>query len=73
MFRFKKSKLPDYVKKKIWLKSYPPDFPKKIKIPKKPLPEVFREAAEKSGDVVSLIFYGKEYTCLLYTSDAADE
>ncbi len=62
MFRFKKSKLPDYVKKKIWLKSYPPDFPKKIKIPKKPLPEVFREAAEKSGDVVSLIFYGKEYT-----------
>ncbi|MEX2752092.1 MAG: long-chain fatty acid--CoA ligase [Candidatus Freyarchaeota archaeon] len=62
MFRFKKSKLPDYVKKKIWLKSYPPDFPKKIKIPKKPLPEVFREAAEKYGDEVSLIFYGKEYT-----------
>lgn len=62
MFRFKKSKLPDYVKKKIWLKSYPPDFPKKIKIPKKPLPEVFREAAEKYGNDVSLIFYGKEYT-----------
>ncbi|MBS7250329.1 MAG: long-chain fatty acid--CoA ligase [Candidatus Freyarchaeota archaeon] len=62
MFRFKKSKLPDYVKKKIWLKSYPPDFPKKIKIPKKSLPEVFREAAEKYGDEVSLIFYGKEYT-----------
>jgi long-chain acyl-CoA synthetase len=62
MFRFRKSKLPDYVKKKIWLKSYPPDFPKKIKIPKKPLPEVFREAAEKYGDEVSLIFYGKEYT-----------
>ncbi|MEM2134814.1 MAG: long-chain fatty acid--CoA ligase [Candidatus Jordarchaeaceae archaeon] len=62
MFRFGKSKLPDYVKKKIWLKSYPPDFPKKIKIPKKPLPEVFREAAEKYGNDVSLIFYGKEYT-----------
>ncbi len=61
MFRFK-SKLPDYVKKKIWLKSYPPDFPKKIKIPKKSLPEVFREAAEKYGDEVSLIFYDKEYT-----------
>ncbi|MGQ9723185.1 MAG: long-chain-fatty-acid--CoA ligase [Candidatus Jordarchaeum sp.] len=62
MFSFGKTKLPNYVKKKIWLKSYPPGYPQKIKVPKKSLPEVFREAAEKHGDVVSTIFYGKEYT-----------
>nr|MDO8080088.1 long-chain fatty acid--CoA ligase [Candidatus Freyarchaeota archaeon] len=63
MFRLKKSgKLPDYVKKKIWLKSYPEGYPQKIKVPKKSLPDAYREAAEKYGDAVSLIFYGKEYT-----------
>lgn len=62
MFSFGKTKLPNYVKKKIWLKSYPPGYPQKIKVPKKSLPEVFREVAEKHGDVVSTIFYGKEYT-----------
>ncbi len=62
MFIFRKSKLPDYVKKKIWLKSYPPGYPQKVKVPKKSLPDVFREAAEKQGDVVSTIFYGREYS-----------
>ncbi len=64
MFRLKKSvKLPDYVKKKIWLKNYPEDFPKELEIPKnKSLPEVFDESVEKWGDDVYRVFYGKEYT-----------
>ncbi len=63
MFSLKKSvKLPYYVKKKIWLKHHPEDYPKKVKIPKnKSLPDIFNEAAEKFGEDVNLIFYGKEY------------
>ncbi len=63
MFGLKKSaKLPDYVKKKIWLKYYPEGYPKEVKIPKnKSLPDMFNEAAKKFGEVVNTIFYGKEY------------
>ena len=63
MFRLKKSvKLPDYVKKKIWLKYYPEDFPKEVEIPEKSLPEIFDASVETWGDDVYRIFYGKEYT-----------
>ncbi|MFB0562722.1 MAG: long-chain fatty acid--CoA ligase [Candidatus Lokiarchaeia archaeon] len=63
MFSLKKSvKLPDYVKKKIWLKSYPEGYPKKVKIPKnKSLPDIFDEAEKNFGENVNLVFYGKEY------------
>jgi long-chain acyl-CoA synthetase len=63
MFSLKKSvKLPKYVKKKIWLKHYPEGYPKKVKIPKnKSLTDIFNEGAEKFGEDVYLIFYGKEY------------
>lgn len=54
-------KLPDYIKKKIWLKSYPEDIPPEVKIPKnKSLPEIFTEAAEKHGEQITVNFYGKE-------------
>ena len=63
MFKSQRSvKLPSYVKKKIWLKHYPKNFPKKVKIPKKSLPDVFKEAVEKYGNDVNIIFYGREYT-----------
>jgi long-chain acyl-CoA synthetase len=63
MFRLKKSvKLPDYVKKKIWLKNYPEDFPKEIEIPEKSLPDLFDESLENWGDIGYRIFSGKEYT-----------
>nr|MDO8082570.1 long-chain fatty acid--CoA ligase [Candidatus Freyarchaeota archaeon] len=62
MFSLKFVLLPDYVRKKIWLKHYPEGYPKEIKIPKnKSLPDIFIEAAEKWGDAVNFIFYGKEY------------
>lgn len=61
MFRLKRSvKLPDYVKKKIWLKYYPKDLPAKVEIPNKSLPQVFEEAAKTHAEEVSVIFYGKE-------------
>lgn len=64
MFRLKKSvKLPDYVKNKIWLNSYPDGFPKEIEIPEdKSLSEIFDDSAEKWGDEVFMIFYGKGFT-----------
>nr|MDO8082396.1 long-chain fatty acid--CoA ligase [Candidatus Freyarchaeota archaeon] len=63
MVGVKKSvKLPDYVRKKIWLKYYPEGYPKKAKIPEnKSLPDMFNEGVKKYGEEVNLIFYGKEY------------
>nr|MDO8082425.1 long-chain fatty acid--CoA ligase [Candidatus Freyarchaeota archaeon] len=64
MFRLKKSvKLPDYVKKKIWLKYYPEDYPKEIEIPKnKSIPDIFDEAAKMYGDELCQIYDNKEYS-----------
>lgn len=55
-------KLPEYVRKKIWLKSYPKGYPQKIKVPKKSLPDAFRKADKKYGNSVSIVFYDKEYS-----------
>ncbi|MFB0563909.1 MAG: long-chain fatty acid--CoA ligase [Candidatus Lokiarchaeia archaeon] len=62
--RFKRFvKIPDYVRKKIWLKHNPEGYPKKIKIPKnKSLPQLFRESAEKFGDEPGWFYYGKGYS-----------
>ncbi|WXG39721.1 MAG: AMP-binding protein [Candidatus Freyarchaeum deiterrae] len=55
--------LPDYIKNKIWLKKYPSDFPKEVKIPTdKSIPDVADEAAEKWPNEVTTIFYGREFT-----------
>ena len=60
--RPKEGELPDYIKNKIWLKKYPADFPKEVKIPKdKSIPDLAEEAVEKFADSVSLIFYGREF------------
>jgi long-chain acyl-CoA synthetase len=63
MFSLKKFvQIPDYIRKKIWLNSYPAIFPKEVKIPKnKSLVDLFKESVEKWGDEVNVIFYGKEY------------
>lgn len=59
----KEIELPDYIKNKIWLKKYPPDMPKEVKIPKdKSIPELAEEASDKWPDSVSIIFYGREFT-----------
>ncbi len=55
--------LPDYIKNKIWLKKYPPDLPKEVKIPTdKSIPELAEEAADKWPNSVNIIFYGREFT-----------
>ncbi|MEM2144328.1 MAG: long-chain fatty acid--CoA ligase [Candidatus Jordarchaeaceae archaeon] len=57
-----KIELPDYVKNKIWLKKYPADYPKEVKIPKdKAIPDLAEEAVQKWGESVNLIFYGREF------------
>ncbi|MEX2752093.1 MAG: long-chain fatty acid--CoA ligase [Candidatus Freyarchaeota archaeon] len=59
----KGKELPDYIKNRIWLKKYPPDLPKEVKIPgDKSIPELAEEAADKWPDSVNIIFYGREFT-----------
>jgi long-chain acyl-CoA synthetase len=64
MLRLKKSvKLPDYVKKKIWLNSYPEGYPKEVEIPKdKSIPDIFDEVAKMYGDELGQIYDGKDYS-----------
>jgi long-chain acyl-CoA synthetase len=58
----KEGGLPDYIKNKIWLKKYPADCPKEVKIPAdKSIPELAEEAADKWPDSVNIIFYGREF------------
>ncbi|WXG39657.1 MAG: AMP-binding protein [Candidatus Freyarchaeum deiterrae] len=57
----KEGELPDYVKNKIWLKSYPKDVAHEVTIPNdKSLVDMFDEAVAKNPDFVSLIFFGRE-------------
>jgi hypothetical protein len=59
----KEGELPDYIRNKIWLKKYPDDYPKEVKIPTdKSIPEMMEEAADKWPDSVRVIFYGIEFT-----------
>ncbi|MEM2959133.1 MAG: long-chain fatty acid--CoA ligase [Candidatus Jordarchaeaceae archaeon] len=59
----KGKELPDYIKNRIWLKKYPPDLPKEVKIPDdKSIPELAEEAADKWPDSVNIIFYEREFT-----------
>ncbi len=59
----KEKELPDYIKNRIWLKNYPPDLPKEVKIPAdKSIPELAEEATDKWPNSVNIIFYGREFT-----------
>jgi long-chain acyl-CoA synthetase len=59
----KDGELPDYIKKKIWLKLYPKDVPTEITIPTdKSIPDLFDESVAKNPKFVNVIFYGKELT-----------
>ncbi|MEM2144863.1 MAG: AMP-binding protein, partial [Candidatus Jordarchaeaceae archaeon] len=56
-----KDELPDYIKKRIWLKSYPKDVPKEVKIPtNKAIPDLLDEAVARNPEFVVMKFYGKE-------------
>ena len=55
--------LPEYVKNRIWLKAYPPGLPAEIEIPEgETIATIARSAKEKYGDMVSTVFYGREFT-----------
>ncbi|MEM1658273.1 MAG: long-chain fatty acid--CoA ligase [Candidatus Jordarchaeales archaeon] len=55
--------LPDYIKKRIWLKSYPPELPAEVEIPEnETIASIAASAAKKYGDMVSMVFYGREFT-----------
>ncbi|MEM3594503.1 MAG: hypothetical protein QXS27_07220 [Candidatus Jordarchaeaceae archaeon] len=62
----RKDELPDYIKNRIWLKSYPEDVPHEVKIPKnKSIPDLFDESTSKKPDYVNIIFYGTDTVCFL--------
>ncbi len=55
--------LPDYIKNRIWLKSYPPELPADVEIPEdETIATIAASAAKKYGDMVAQIFYGREFT-----------
>ncbi|WXG39723.1 MAG: AMP-binding protein [Candidatus Freyarchaeum deiterrae] len=57
----KEGELPDYIKKKIWLKSYPKDVPKEVVIPTdKSISDLFDDAVARNSEFVSMIFYDRE-------------
>ncbi|MHA1263043.1 MAG: AMP-binding protein, partial [Candidatus Freyarchaeota archaeon] len=60
----KKSKeLPEYIKNRIWLKTYPEGYPAEVEIPEdKDLYRIVDEARKKWGDEVNMIFYGRKVT-----------
>lgn len=45
-----------------WLTSYDGHVPQSLHYPEKPLPQLFKEAAEKYPDRTALIFFGKKIT-----------
>lgn len=58
-----KKELPDYIKNRIWLKSYPPELPAEVEIPEnETIATIAASAAKKYGDMVAQIFYGREFT-----------
>ena len=55
--------LPDYIKNRIWLKSYPEGLPAEVEIPEdKSIYEILDEARKKWGNEVNIIFYGRKFT-----------
>lgn len=54
--------LPDYVKEKIWLKSYPPQARTEPVFPEKPIFRLVEEQAERFPERGAMIFLGREIT-----------
>jgi len=55
--------LPEYIKNRIWLKTYPEGYPAEVEIPEdKDLYQIVDEARKKWGDEVNMIFYGRKVT-----------
>jgi long-chain acyl-CoA synthetase len=52
--------LPEYVKGKYWLKSYPRELAEEVFIPRVSLPDFVEEGMKKNPDRVALVYSGKE-------------
>lgn len=55
-------KTPDYVKDKIWLKSYPDEVRREMPLPSRPLFSLTEEQAERHPDRIALVFEGEAFS-----------